>query len=173
MCGASASPAAHARASRYQAQLVEHITANPSFIQPEARRNDILQRLQREPLLDLSISRTTFDWGIPLPDDPKHVMCAARWAPRWRRTSSPRIRARRRWMPQRCGSTCRRWARRRRHQGRRGRQRWLHPSCCSRCWPCRHEHCIIYELYGRQSNRLTPRARSISNASRSVSNPTL
>jgi methionyl-tRNA synthetase len=77
VCGASASPAAHARASRYQAQLVEHITANPSFIQPEARRNDILQRLQREPLLDLSISRTTFDWGIPLPDDPKHVMCAA------------------------------------------------------------------------------------------------
>ena len=64
-------------ASRYQAQLVEHITSNPSFIQPEARRNDILQRLQREPLLDLSISRTTFDWGIPLPDDPKHVMCAA------------------------------------------------------------------------------------------------
>ena len=56
---------------------MEHITSNPSFIQPEARRNDILQRLQREPLLDLSISRTTFDWGIPLPDDPKHVMCAS------------------------------------------------------------------------------------------------
>ncbi len=63
-----------AQRRRYQAQLIEYIAQNPDFIQPEARRNDILSRLQREPLLDLSISRTTFDWGIPVPDDPKHVM---------------------------------------------------------------------------------------------------
>jgi methionyl-tRNA synthetase len=54
---------------------VQHIESNPDFIKPDARRKDILSRLQREPLLDLSISRTTFDWGIPVPDDPKHVMC--------------------------------------------------------------------------------------------------
>ena len=72
---------------RYQDRLIEHIKANPDFIKPEARRHDILLRLQREPLLDLSISRTTFDWGIPVPDDPAHVMCAPgahpRTAPLW------------------------------------------------------------------------------------------
>ena len=66
---------------RFQARLIEHIQSNPKFVQPEARRNDILQRLQREPLLDLSISRTTFDWGIPVPDDPEHVMCDQKFAP--------------------------------------------------------------------------------------------
>lgn len=71
---------------RYQAQLIEYIQQHPDFIQPEARRNDILSRLQREPLLDLSISRTTFDWGIPVPDDPKHVMCVCQ--PRVRRLDS-------------------------------------------------------------------------------------
>jgi methionyl-tRNA synthetase len=62
---------------RYQERLVQHIESHPEFIKPDARRKDILSRLQREPLLDLSISRTTFDWGIPVPDDPKHVMCVA------------------------------------------------------------------------------------------------
>ena len=62
-------------APRFQARLIEHLVSHPEFIQPDARRNDILQRLQREPLLDLSISRTTFEWGIPVPDDPKHVLC--------------------------------------------------------------------------------------------------
>jgi len=61
-------------ATRYQERLVEHIKSNPDFIRPEQCRNEILARLQREPLLDLSISRTTFDWGIPVPDDAKHVM---------------------------------------------------------------------------------------------------
>jgi len=62
--------------SRFQAQLIDYITQNPEFIQPEARRVEILSRLQREPLLDLSISRTTFDWGIAVPGDAKHVMYA-------------------------------------------------------------------------------------------------
>lgn len=61
--------------SRYQARLIEHIKANPDFVRPEACRKEILARLEKEPLLDLSISRTTFDWGIPLPNNPKHVMC--------------------------------------------------------------------------------------------------
>jgi methionyl-tRNA synthetase len=59
--------------SKYQKRLVEYIHANPHFIMPEIRRNEILARLNDE-LRDLSISRTTFAWGIPLPDDPKHVM---------------------------------------------------------------------------------------------------
>ncbi|KAK2197499.1 bifunctional Methioninyl-tRNA synthetase core domain/Methionyl-tRNA synthetase [Babesia duncani] len=58
---------------KYQQRLIEYIKTNPGFIRPEARRNEILTRLQ-EPLEDLSISRTMFDWGIPVPNDPKHVM---------------------------------------------------------------------------------------------------
>lgn len=61
---------------RFQLRLIEHIESHPEFVQPEGRRNEILQRLQREPLLDLSISRTSFDWGIPVPGDALHVMCA-------------------------------------------------------------------------------------------------
>ncbi|CEF97591.1 Aminoacyl-tRNA synthetase, class 1a,anticodon-binding [Ostreococcus tauri] len=60
--------------SRYQAQLIAHIESHPEFIQPSSRRNEILARLQNDELRDLSVSRTTFDWGIPVPDAPKHVM---------------------------------------------------------------------------------------------------
>eukprot|EP00050_Salpingoeca_kvevrii_P003305 m.221047 g.221047 ORF g.221047 m.221047 type:complete len:776 (-) comp10805_c2_seq2:1614-3941(-) len=59
--------------SKFQTALLKHINDNPEFIQPESRRNGILARLE-EPLLDLSISRTTFDWGISVPNDPRHVM---------------------------------------------------------------------------------------------------
>jgi methionyl-tRNA synthetase len=62
------------RQSRYQKQLVEHIEANPEFIQPTRRRNEILARLREDELRDLSVSRTTFDWGIPVPDAPGHVL---------------------------------------------------------------------------------------------------
>ena len=61
---------------RYQERLVELLKTNPDIVRPDSCRSEILTRLQREPLLDLSISRTTFDWGIPVPGDPKHVMCA-------------------------------------------------------------------------------------------------
>jgi methionyl-tRNA synthetase len=56
--------------------LIDHIQKNPHFIQPELHRNTILARLQKEGLKDLSISRTSFSWGIPVPEgfDPKHVM---------------------------------------------------------------------------------------------------
>lgn len=61
------------RMSKYHKQLVDHIKANPKFIQPERRKNEMLARLS-EPLRDLSISRNTFDWGIPVPEGGKHVM---------------------------------------------------------------------------------------------------
>jgi methionyl-tRNA synthetase len=61
------------RMSKYQKQLLEHIEANPDFIQPKTRRNEILSFV-REGLRDLSISRTTFSWGIPVPGNDKHVI---------------------------------------------------------------------------------------------------
>ncbi|RMD58437.1 methionine--tRNA ligase [Candidatus Woesearchaeota archaeon] len=59
--------------SAFQEDLVRHIEGNPEFIQPESKRKEILQRL-KEPLRDLSVSRASFKWGIPVPGDPKHVM---------------------------------------------------------------------------------------------------
>eukprot|EP00917_Polyrhabdina_sp_WS-2016_P025999 GHVP01055880.1.p1 GENE.GHVP01055880.1~~GHVP01055880.1.p1 ORF type:complete len:661 (+),score=103.92 GHVP01055880.1:129-2111(+) len=61
------------RMSKYQEQLLQHIHAHSNFIQPEARRTEILRRLE-EPLEDLSISRATFEWGVPVPGDEQHVM---------------------------------------------------------------------------------------------------
>lgn len=61
------------RMSKYQDALIRHIEANPDFIQPRSRRNEILSFV-REGLRDLSISRTTFSWGIPVPDNDKHVV---------------------------------------------------------------------------------------------------
>jgi methionyl-tRNA synthetase len=61
------------RMSNYQDQLLNHIESNPEFIQPKTRRNEILSFV-REGLRDLSISRTTFSWGIPVPDNDKHVI---------------------------------------------------------------------------------------------------
>jgi methionyl-tRNA synthetase len=59
--------------SKYQEQLIRHIEANPDFIQPRSRRNEILNFV-KEGLRDLSISRTSFSWGIPVPGDEKHVI---------------------------------------------------------------------------------------------------
>ena len=61
------------RMSKYQEQLLAHIEANPDFIQPRSRRNEILSFV-REGLRDLSISRTSFSWGIPVPGDERHVI---------------------------------------------------------------------------------------------------
>ena len=61
------------RLSKYGERLLEHIEENPGFIQPENRRNEIVSFL-KEGLRDLSVSRTTFAWGIPVPEDPSHVM---------------------------------------------------------------------------------------------------
>lgn len=59
--------------SKYQDRLLEHIQKHKEFIQPESRRNEVIKFIERG-LRDLSISRTSFQWGIPLPQDPKHVM---------------------------------------------------------------------------------------------------
>jgi len=59
--------------SRYQGALLQHLEENPAFIQPESRRNEIVSFVQRG-LRDLSISRTSFSWGIPIPGDSRHVM---------------------------------------------------------------------------------------------------
>ncbi len=61
------------RMSRYQDALLRHIEENPDFIQPVSRRNEIVSFV-KEGLRDLSISRTSFSWGIPVPGDPKHVI---------------------------------------------------------------------------------------------------
>lgn len=61
------------RMSRYEKPLLEHIERNPDFILPEFRRNEILSFV-REGLRDLSVSRTSFRWGIPVPGDTKHVI---------------------------------------------------------------------------------------------------
>ncbi|GBE61280.1 methionyl-tRNA synthetase [Babesia ovata] len=61
------------RMSKYQQQLIDKISSDPMYLQPESARNEILSRLKK-PLEDLSVSRCNFSWGIPVPDDPSHVM---------------------------------------------------------------------------------------------------
>ena len=61
------------RLSDYQEPLLEHYRQNPEFILPPYRRNEVV-RFVEGGLKDLSISRTTFSWGIPLPDNPRHVI---------------------------------------------------------------------------------------------------
>jgi methionyl-tRNA synthetase len=61
------------RLEKYQDQLLAHYEANPGFIQPESRRNEVVSFV-KSGLKDLSISRASFTWGIPVPGDPKHVM---------------------------------------------------------------------------------------------------
>ncbi|PSR33570.1 MAG: methionine--tRNA ligase [Sulfobacillus benefaciens] len=61
------------RMSRYQEDMIEYIETHPDFIQPISRKNEMLAFL-RAGLEDLSISRTGLKWGIPVPDDPDHVI---------------------------------------------------------------------------------------------------
>jgi len=61
------------RMSKYQDALLRHLEANPDFIQPASRYNEIVSFVKGG-LRDLSISRTTFQWGIPVPNDPGHVI---------------------------------------------------------------------------------------------------
>ncbi len=61
------------RLSAYQEKLLAHYEAHPQFIQPDARRNEIISFV-KSGLKDLSISRTSFDWGVPVPDDPSHIV---------------------------------------------------------------------------------------------------
>lgn len=59
--------------SKYQDQLLQYIEEHPDFIQPVARRNEMINFI-KQGLEDLCISRTTFDWGIPVPINDKHVI---------------------------------------------------------------------------------------------------
>ncbi|MBM3544927.1 MAG: methionine--tRNA ligase [Alphaproteobacteria bacterium] len=61
------------RLSAFQDRLLAYYEANAEFIGPETRANEV-KSFVRGGLQDLSISRTTFDWGVPVPDDPKHIM---------------------------------------------------------------------------------------------------
>jgi methionyl-tRNA synthetase len=61
------------RMSNYQEKLLAHIEANPDFIQPKSKRNEILAFV-KEGLRDLSVSRTTFNWGIPVPGNERHII---------------------------------------------------------------------------------------------------
>jgi methionyl-tRNA synthetase len=61
------------RLSAYAERLLAHYAENPDFIGPETRRNEVVSFV-RSGLQDLSVSRTTFDWGIPVPGAPGHVM---------------------------------------------------------------------------------------------------
>jgi methionyl-tRNA synthetase len=61
------------RLSKYADKLLAHYEANPEFVTPETYRNEIVAFVKRG-LADLSISRATLKWGVPVPGDPKHVM---------------------------------------------------------------------------------------------------
>ncbi len=60
--------------SKYADRLIEHIETHPEFIQPESRKNEMLNNFLRPGLQDLCVSRTSFDWGIPVTFDEGHVV---------------------------------------------------------------------------------------------------
>ncbi|NDL67721.1 methionine--tRNA ligase [Anaerotalea alkaliphila] len=62
------------RLSKYQDRLMKHIEENPEFIQPESRRNEMVNNFLKPGLQDLCVSRTSFSWGIPVDFDDKHVV---------------------------------------------------------------------------------------------------
>lgn len=59
--------------SKYQQKLLDHIKKHPEFVQPEVRRNEVVKMIEMG-LQDISISRSSVNWGIPLPNDPDHVV---------------------------------------------------------------------------------------------------
>ncbi len=61
------------RLTRYADRVLKHIESNPHFIQPESRRNEVVSKLKAG-VADLSISRATLKWGVPMPNDPDHVV---------------------------------------------------------------------------------------------------
>ena len=60
--------------SKYQDRIIKLIEENPDFLQPVSRQNEMLNNFLRPGLQDLCVSRTSFDWGIQVPFDPKHVV---------------------------------------------------------------------------------------------------
>ena len=62
------------RMSKYADRLMKHIEEHPEFIQPESRKNEMVNNFIKPGLQDLCVSRTSFKWGIPVDFDPKHVV---------------------------------------------------------------------------------------------------
>ena len=62
------------RMSRYADRLMQYIQEHPHFIQPESRKNEMINNFLKPGLQDLCVSRTSFKWGIPVDFDPKHVV---------------------------------------------------------------------------------------------------
>ena len=60
--------------SKYADKLIEYIESHPGFIEPESRKNEMINNFLKPGLQDLCISRTSFDWGIPVTFDPDHVV---------------------------------------------------------------------------------------------------
>lgn len=60
--------------SKYAPKLIEYIESHPEFIQPESRKNEMINNFLKPGLQDLCVSRTSFDWGIPVTFDEKHVI---------------------------------------------------------------------------------------------------
>ena len=77
-CGGPVSPAKEEayffKMSKYADRLIEHINAHPEFIQPVARKNEMMNNFLLPGLQDLCVSRTSFSWGIPVDFDEKHVV---------------------------------------------------------------------------------------------------
>ena len=77
-CGGEVTPASEEayffRMSKYADRLIEHINTHPEFIQPESRKNEMMNNFLLPGLQDLCVSRTSFTWGIPVDFDPKHVV---------------------------------------------------------------------------------------------------
>ena len=62
------------RMSKYAPQLIEYIESHPEFIQPESRKNEMINNFLKPGLQDLCVSRTSFKWGVPVDFDPDHVV---------------------------------------------------------------------------------------------------
>lgn len=62
------------RLSKYQDRLIKHIEEHPEFIQPQTRQNEMINNFLKPGLEDLCVSRTTFNWGIPVTFDDKHIV---------------------------------------------------------------------------------------------------
>ncbi|MFC0274252.1 methionine--tRNA ligase [Metabacillus herbersteinensis] len=62
------------RMGKYVDRLLAYYEENPEFIQPESRKNEMINNFLKPGLEDLAVSRTTFDWGVKVPGDPKHVV---------------------------------------------------------------------------------------------------
>ncbi len=77
-CGMEVHPAKEEayffKMSKYADRLIEHIETHPEFIQPESRKNEMMNNFLKPGLMDLCVSRTSFKWGIPVDFDPNHVV---------------------------------------------------------------------------------------------------